>query len=114
MGAALAANISAVRKIVGAALAANISAVRKIVGAALAANCREIAINNALTESNYHGMAYHKFHSKDLHKNRFSEPGRAYLVTTSCQARAPIFSDFNLGFVVSGSACERKIIVSSE
>ena len=98
----------------GAALAANISAVRKIVGAALAANCREIAINNALTESHYHGMAYHKFHSKDLHKNRFSEPGRAYLVTTSCQARAPIFSDFNLGFVVSGSACERKIIVSSE
>ncbi len=70
-------------------------------GAASAANCREIAINNVLTESHHHGMAYHKSHSKDLRKNRFSEPGRAYLVTTSCQARATIFSDFNLGTIVA-------------
>jgi REP element-mobilizing transposase RayT len=101
VGAALAANIPGRTNPVGAVLAANIPGRTNLVGAALAANCREIAINNGSTEIHYHGMAYHKSHSRDLRKNRLSEPGRAYLVTTSCQKRATIFSDFNLGSIVA-------------
>jgi len=71
------------------------------VGAALAANCREIALNKASMQIHYHGMGYHRSHSKDLHKNRFSEPGRAYLVTTSCQGRKRIFSNPVLGALVA-------------
>ena len=46
-------------------------------------------------------MARRKPHSNDLRKNRISEPGRAYLVTTSCLERAPIFSDVALGMLVA-------------
>ena len=70
-------------------------------GAALAANCREIAINNASMRIHYHGMGYHKSHSKDLRKNRFSGPGQAYLVTTSCQDRKRVFSNPVLGALVA-------------
>ena len=39
--------------------------------------------------------------SKALRKNRFSEAGRAYLVTTCCRDRERIFSDIKLGAIVA-------------
>ena len=46
-------------------------------------------------------MAIRKPHSRALRKNRFSESGRAYLVTTSCLDRQPFFSDQRLGALVA-------------
>ena len=43
-------------------------------------------------------MAY--AHSSDLRRGRHSEIGRAYLVTSVCMGRAPIFADWNLGRLV--------------
>jgi REP element-mobilizing transposase RayT len=71
------------------------------VGAALAANCQEIEAYIFSTQVHDRDMAHHKSHSKDLRKNRFSEPGRAYLVTTSSRNREPIFSDPTLGALVA-------------
>ena len=41
---------------------------------------------------------FHRSHL--LRKGRFSEPGRAYLVTTVTQGRRPVFTDLQLGRVV--------------
>lgn len=38
-----------------------------------------------------------RFHSRDLRKGRRSEPGRAYLVTTTTFQRQPLFRDLSLG-----------------
>lgn len=48
-------------------------------------------------------------HSAHLRKGRFSEPGRAYLVTTVSQRRVPLFSDFALARAAIGelTACDR-------
>lgn len=35
-----------------------------------------------------------QFHGKSLRKGRFSEPGRAYLITTVVRNRRPVFRDF--------------------
>lgn len=35
-------------------------------------------------------------HGHDLRKGRFSEPGRAYLITTVTHQRAPVFTQFQL------------------
>jgi putative transposase len=35
-----------------------------------------------------------RYHSRDLRKGRFSEPGRIYLITTTTEDRKKIFSDF--------------------
>jgi REP element-mobilizing transposase RayT len=40
------------------------------------------------------------FHGKNLRKHRFSGTNRAYLVTTCCLARKPIFADPILGAMV--------------
>lgn len=49
-------------------------------------------------------------HSVDLRKGRFSEPGRAYLVTTVSLGRVPLFSDFALARTAIGelAACGRE------
>ena len=39
-------------------------------------------------------------HSKDLRRGRHSEIGRAYLVTSVCEGRAPVFADWRLGRLV--------------
>ena len=36
-----------------------------------------------------------RYHSSSLRKGRFSEPGRAYVITTVCQCRHPFFNDFS-------------------
>jgi REP element-mobilizing transposase RayT len=46
-------------------------------------------------------MAIRKPRSRYLRKNRISEPGRAYLVTTCCLDQQPIFSDRRLGALVA-------------
>ncbi len=38
-----------------------------------------------------------RFHSGNLRTGRFSEPGRAYLLTTATFAREPLFRDARLG-----------------
>ena len=35
-----------------------------------------------------------RYHSSNLRKGRFSEPGRAYVISTVCRARYPFFNDF--------------------
>ena len=35
-----------------------------------------------------------RYHSSNLRKGRFSEPGRAYVITTVCRDRYPFFNDF--------------------
>jgi len=72
------------------------------VGAALAAICSKKEIHIGNRPGQYCHMAYRKPNSKALRKNRFSEPGRPYLVTTSCLDRQPIFSDQTLGALVAG------------
>lgn len=42
-------------------------------------------------------MTTQRPHSSALRRGRFSEPGRAYLVTATCAARAPLFSDWRVG-----------------
>ena len=44
-------------------------------------------------------------HGKNLRKNRISETGRAYLITSSCRDRRPIFSDVTLGSLVADEIC---------
>jgi len=39
-------------------------------------------------------------HSRDLRRGRYSEIGRAYLVTSVCMDRAPVFADWRLGRLV--------------
>ena len=46
-------------------------------------------------------MALHRYHSKDLRKNRHSEAGRIYLVTTTSQSRQAIFLNIPLGGIVA-------------
>ena len=46
-------------------------------------------------------MTRAKPRSKSLRKNRISNPGRAYLVTTPTSNREPIFMDFSLGSLVA-------------
>lgn len=38
--------------------------------------------------------------SSDLRKGRYSKIGRAYLVTTVCEGRVPVFADWQLGRLV--------------
>ncbi len=46
-------------------------------------------------------MRFRRYHNNALRKNRISEPGRAYAITTACQHRQPIFSDQKLGKIVA-------------
>ena len=39
-------------------------------------------------------------HSSDLRRGRYSEIGRAYLVTSVCMDRVPVFADWRLGRLV--------------
>ncbi|WP_407278738.1 transposase [Aromatoleum evansii] len=41
-----------------------------------------------------------RFHSSSLRSGRFSESGRAYLITTTTRARRPVFHDLRLGLAV--------------
>ncbi len=70
-------------------------------GAALAANCPESQIHYDFGNSEHGLMSNLRPTSKSLRKYRFSEIGRAYLVTTSCRNRAPVFSDRTLGAIVA-------------
>ena len=46
-------------------------------------------------------MAFRRYHSKDLRKNRHSEDGRIYLVTTTSYSRQAIFRNIALGTIVA-------------
>jgi len=46
-------------------------------------------------------MALRRYHSKDLRKNRHSEDGRIYLVTTTSHLRQTIFQNIALGRIVA-------------
>jgi REP element-mobilizing transposase RayT len=71
------------------------------VGAALAAICQETQIH-IYPGAGKNGCVSNRWpNSKALRKNRFSESGRVYLVTTSCRDREPIFSDASLGAIVA-------------
>ena len=70
-------------------------------GAALAAICQEIGLYVRSTLLKNPHMAIRRPHSRFLRKNRISESRRAYLVTTSCQDRQPLFSDQELGALVA-------------
>jgi REP element-mobilizing transposase RayT len=50
-----------------------------------------------------------RYHGCDLRKGRYSQPGRAYLVTTVTHERKPLFTNIFLGRIVVGTLINESI-----
>ena len=70
-------------------------------GAALAAIYQKTSIRFNYANGQARRMANEKPHGRALRRGRYSESGRAYLVTAACMGRHPVFSNARLGTVVA-------------